>query len=201
MALDLEHYLCGSYPWRVVANLPYSITTPILFRLIENKQFFDCFFLTLQKEVAQRLVAPSSTKEYGALSIAVQMWSEVKILRTIPPQCFYPRPKVTSALVKFVLRRQPAVSVADRALFETLSRGIFQHRRKQLVNSLAFLFPALDKGVISALLREVGIPVTTRPEELSLGALAQITAALCPRLPNAGDVAVKAEVKGQKSGD
>ena len=123
LTLDLDERLPEGQPWRVVANLPYSVTTPILFRLFDHRRYFDSLFLTVQKEVAERLVAGSGTKDYGALSIAVQMWSEVKILRTIPPDCFFPRPEVTSALVRFIFRSEPAVAVADPSLFESLSRG------------------------------------------------------------------------------
>lgn len=182
LTLDLEPYLREGGPWRVVANLPYSITTPILFRLFDFRRYFDLLFLTLQKEVAQRLVAPSGTKEYGALSIAIQMWSEVKVLRLIPPDCFFPRPKVTSALVRFGLRSEPAVPVSDMDFFEFVSRGLFQHRRKQLANSLAFIFSSLDKGAIRSLLTDLGISPTARPEELSLSDLSRLTTTLGSRL-------------------
>ena len=178
LTLDLEAHLSQARSWRVVANLPYSVTTPILFRLLDHRRHFDCLFLTVQKEVAERLVAPSGTKEYGALSIAVQLWSEVTILRTIPAECFFPRPKVTSALVRFGLRSEPAVPVADLELFGTVSHRLFEHRRKQLANSLAYIFPDLDKGTLRAVLSELGIPPTARPEELSLSDLARLANAL-----------------------
>jgi len=178
LTLDLETCLGGARPWRVVANLPYSITTPILFRLFDHRRHFDSLFLTLQKEVAQRIAAPSGTREYGALSVAVQMWSEVKILRRIPPECFFPRPRVTSALVRFDLREEPAFPLSDAGLFESLSRGLFQHRRKQLANSLAYIFPHLDKTTLRDTLMELGFPLTARPEELSLRDLARLANAL-----------------------
>lgn len=143
---------------KVVANLPYSISTPILERLVESEPRPRALVLTLQREVAQRLAAAPRHKDYGALTLFTQLRYHVDLAHVISPRCFYPVPRVESALV-VCLRRDPRVLLAPGAEFHRLVRLGFQQRRKmlrKLVPGAAAVLPAL------------GVPATARAEELSL---------------------------------
>lgn len=148
--------------FKVVANIPYYITTPIIFRLIEAAQKLESMTLTIQKEVAERIVAGPGTKTYGVLSIMVQFRTEPDLKFIIPKEAFRPVPKVDSAVIHMKLRREPAVAVADEALFTRIVKTAFSQRRKTLSNSLKAF------GNIRDILMQAGIDPQRRPETLGL---------------------------------
>ena len=167
----------GDRPYRVAANLPYNVSTPILGRLLAHARegrLCDAT-LMLQKEVADRLVAPPGTRDYGPLAIAMAQQADVTRLFVLPPGAFRPPPKVHSAVVHLVFRPD-RVAVADRARFDALVRHVFTQRRKMLSTSLQ----ALAKGEgadAQRWLREAGIDGQRRAETLTLEEFARLSAA------------------------
>lgn len=152
----------------VVANLPYYITTPILMGLIEKRLPIDRYVTMMQKEVAQRLSANPGTKDYNALSIAVQYFTDAKIALTVPKTVFIPAPNVDSAVVRLDRRIEPAVKVPDETYFMELVHGAFRQRRKTLHNNLSQYFSHLPKAEVSELLESVDIEPSRRAETLSI---------------------------------
>ena len=126
----------GGKPIKVVANLPYYITTPIIMALFEQRIPLDNVTVMVQKEVADRMQSGPGSKDYGALSLAVQYYAEPYIAAYVPPNCFMPRPKVGSAVIRLTLHKEPVVKVKDEALLFRLIRASFNQRRKTLVNGL-----------------------------------------------------------------
>jgi 16S rRNA (adenine1518-N6/adenine1519-N6)-dimethyltransferase len=155
--------------FKVVANIPYYITTPIIFRLIDARKSVQSMTLTIQKEVAERIVAGPGTKDYGVLSIMVQFYAEPELKFVIPKEAFRPVPKVDSAVIHMKLRRKPAVSVQDEAFFKSVVKKAFAQRRKTLSNSL--------KGFkhIKDILIQAGIDPQRRPETLSIEEFGRIS--------------------------
>ncbi len=127
---------CGGKPFKLVANLPYYITTPIVMGLLENHAPVESITVMVQKEVAERMQAKPGTKEYGALSLAVQYYSEPYLVANVPQNCFMPRPDVASAVIRLKVRETPAVPVQNEKLLFQLIRASFNVRRKTLVNGL-----------------------------------------------------------------
>ncbi|MBX5437262.1 MAG: 16S rRNA (adenine(1518)-N(6)/adenine(1519)-N(6))-dimethyltransferase RsmA [Alicyclobacillaceae bacterium] len=171
----------------VVANLPYYVTTPILFRLLEAGVRMDVIVLMVQREVAERLAAHPGSKSYGALSVAVQYRAEVQRLRRVGPGCFLPPPDVESAVVRLRLRSQPAVEVDDDARLFQVVRAAFGTRRKTLRNALRAGL-GLSGDECEALLAEAGIDASRRGETLSLeefAAIANTWGRMRPRDPGA----------------
>lgn len=166
------------YPYKVVANLPYYITTPIIMKLLEEKYQIETMVLMVQKEVGERLRARPGTKEYGALSVAVQYYTEPELVFKVPPGAFRPIPEVASAVMKLKVRKVPLVTPQDETLFFQVVRASFSQRRKTLINALSNFFTKLSKGELTRLLEEVGIEPTVRGEELGLAQFAQIADAL-----------------------
>ncbi len=166
-------------PVRVVGNLPYNVSSPILFRLLATqdggRRFSDAT-LMLQREVADRLVAPPGTGEYGALAIQVALHADVERVLTLPPGAFRPPPKVTSAVVRLRFR-PPAVDVGDPRAFEQVVRGMFLQRRKMLVNALAPVAAARGRSA-AQVLQEAGIDGRRRPETLTLEEVSRLTRAV-----------------------
>ena len=161
--------------YRAVGNLPYNLSTPILFRLIELQQRHNLFAdatIMLQREVADRLVSPPGRKAYGVLTILVGLHATATRLLDLPPGAFRPAPKVRSAVVRLTFGA-PAVRVADPHLFEKVVKGIFGQRRKTLSNSLKGLVRAPE-----AVLAAAGIQSRRRPETLDLAELARLTEAV-----------------------
>jgi 16S rRNA (adenine1518-N6/adenine1519-N6)-dimethyltransferase len=160
---------------RVVGNLPYNVSTPILFRILAmhlaTGRLRDATVM-LQREVADRLVARPGSKSYGILSIALQLDADISMLLTLPPGAFRPVPQVSSAVVRLSFRA-PAVDVHDRGVFETLVRSIFSHRRKTIGNALKSLATARGTDSASAL-RIAGVDPARRPETLHLHELAAV---------------------------
>jgi 16S rRNA (adenine1518-N6/adenine1519-N6)-dimethyltransferase len=172
-------------PVRVVANIPYQITSPLIFRLLGAEGVFDRLCLTVQREVADRLVASPGTKAYGALTLACQYRAVTRTVLRIPPAAFYPAPAVDSALVRMELLPAPAVEVGDEArLFQTI-RAAFGQRRKTLRNALrhAGWSPAEVEEALAA----AGVAGARRGETLSLPEFARISEALPGRAGTAGD--------------
>jgi 16S rRNA (adenine1518-N6/adenine1519-N6)-dimethyltransferase len=154
----------------VVANLPYYVTTPILMKLLEEQLPLRGIVVMLQKEVAERMAANPSTKEYGSLSIAVQYYTEAKTVMIVPKTVFVPQPNVDSAVIRLTKRKEPAVSVLDESFFFEVVRGSFAQRRKTILNNLSHNLSSykFSKDQILESLNEVGIAPVRRGESLSI---------------------------------
>ena len=152
---------------KVVANLPYQISTPLLFHFIELKEFFSTLTLMLQKEVAERMVAPPGGKEYSPLSIFVQLFSDASIRFFIKPSAFFPPPKVESAVVHMAFREKPVVELEDEKWFRKVVKGCFSYRRKTLVNALKHSELSLPES-IELKMEAIGIDPRRRPETLTI---------------------------------
>ena len=163
-------------PIKVVANLPYYITTPIIMGLFESHVPIDSITIMVQKEVADRMQEGPGSKEYGALSLAVQYYANPEIVVNVPPSCFMPQPKVGSAVIRLTRHEQPPVDVENETLMFQLIRASFNQRRKTLANGLNN-FPGLNVGkeVIQQCIEELGVPVTVRGEALSLEQFAKLS--------------------------
>ena len=161
---------------KVVANLPYYITTPIVMSLLENHLPVESITIMVQKEVAQRMQAGPGTKDYGALSLAVQYYADTYIAANVPPNCFMPRPKGGSGVIRLTVRKEAEVEVADEKLMFSLIRAAFNQRRKTLVNAVTN-FPGLDytKEDIEKALAGLGISEKIRGEALSLQQFADLS--------------------------
>ncbi|MBW2056013.1 MAG: ribosomal RNA small subunit methyltransferase A [Deltaproteobacteria bacterium] len=184
LKVDLEE-VCRSSGRRVkiVANLPYQISTPLLRRFIGLRHLISSMVLMLQKEVALRIVAKPRTRQYGALSVFLQLYTTPSIEMVLPPRCFFPRPKVDSALVRFSVNRAPRVEIHDERSFERVVRVSFGHRRKTLKNALRTILPSdLFTCKIEKLMEEVGIDPGRRAETMSLDDFARLTDGLIPYL-------------------
>jgi 16S rRNA (adenine1518-N6/adenine1519-N6)-dimethyltransferase len=157
-------------PFKVVANIPYYITTPIIFRLFEARKNLKSMTLTIQKEVAQRIVGKPNTKDYGILSIAVQYYSKPELKFIIPKGAFRPVPKVDSAVIHIKILEKPSVTVADEKLFFRIVKTAFAQRRKMLTNALKPISKDIKDLLISA-----GIEPNRRAETLSIEEFARLT--------------------------
>ena len=164
---------------KVVANLPYNISTPVLFRLLESRLLFSHFTLMLQREVAERIIASPGGKDYGPLAIFTQLYTSPKIMMQVPPEAFYPRPKVESALVRFEILERPRVSINDDGFFQKVVRASFAKRRKTLLNALTGSSLSLGpKDKVAAALEAIGIDPRRRAETLNLGEFQRLAEAL-----------------------
>lgn len=184
LKVDLAQYIAEfknpDLPIKVVANLPYYITTPILMHLIESGIPFSEFVVMMQKEVADRISAQPNTKSYGSLSIAVQYYMTAKVAFIVPRTVFVPAPNVDSAILKMVRRDQPAVEVQDEKFFFKVSKASFVHRRKTLWNNLTSYFGKSEetKGKLTAALERADLSPSVRGEALSLEEFARLADAL-----------------------
>lgn len=166
----------GGKPIKVVANLPYYITTPIIMGLFESGVPIDNITVMVQREVADRMKEGPGSKDYGALSLAVQYYAEPEIVANVPPNCFIPRPNVGSAVIRLTRHKEMPVEVKDPALMFKIIRASFNQRRKTLQNGLGNA-PELPytKEQIAAAIAEMGLTPTIRGEALSLAQFAQLS--------------------------
>ena len=184
LKVDLAQYIAEfknpDLPIKVVANLPYYITTPILMHLIESGIPFSEFVVMMQREVADRISAQPNTKAYGSLSIAVQYYMTAKVAFVVPRTVFVPAPNVDSAILKMVRRDQPAVAVQDEKFFFKVSKASFVHRRKTLWNNLTSHFGKTEetKAKLTAALEQAELSPSVRGEALSLEEFARLADAL-----------------------
>ena len=163
-------------PIKVVANLPYYITTPIIMGLFESHVPVSSITVMVQKEVADRMQTGPGSKEYGALSLAVQYYAEPKIVANVPPNCFMPRPKVGSAVICLTRHQNPPVTTLDEKLMFRLIRASFNQRRKTLSNSLknSQELP-YSREEVEAAITECGLPLNIRGEALTLEQFARLS--------------------------
>ena len=180
LAQHIQNFKNPDLPIKVVANLPYYITTPILMHLIESGIPFSEFVVMMQKEVADRISAQPNTKAYGSLSIAVQYYMTAKVAFIVPRTVFVPAPNVDSAILKMVRRPEPAVAVEDEKFFFKVSKASFTHRRKTLWNNLTGYFGKTEeiKDKLTKALDQAGLSPSVRGEALSLEEFASLTDAL-----------------------
>ena len=162
-------------PIKVVANLPYYITTPIIMGLFESGVPIDNITVMVQKEVAERMQAGPGTKDYGALSLAVQYYAQPYIAANVPPNCFIPRPGVGSAVIRLTRHEKPPVEVTDPGLMFDLIRASFNQRRKTLQNSINNAQNLnFTKEQVAAAIADLGLPAAVRGESLTLEQFAQL---------------------------
>ena len=162
---------------RIVGNIPYNITTPILFHILDHRNALVDATLMVQKEVARRIVALPNTKDYGILSVFSQLLADAKLLFDVSPNAFFPKPKVTSSVVHLVMRKRPRYALDDEQFFRRMVRSIFGKRRKTLRNSLLYFvegekIPMPDPSRVGDLRR--------RPENLTIEELVQLSNFLSP---------------------
>jgi 16S rRNA (adenine1518-N6/adenine1519-N6)-dimethyltransferase len=158
--------------FRIVGNIPYHLTSPILFTVIDHiSEITDCTFM-VQREVGQRIVAKPRTKEYGILSVLSRFYSSPRILFDVSPECFYPKPRVTSSVLQLQLFAKPRFTINEH-LFRTIVRTTFGKRRKTLRNSLSYL--PYDEQAIKSILADIKFPLDKRPEELTTDDFVELT--------------------------
>ena len=163
-------------PIKVVANLPYYITTPIIMGLFESHVPVDSITVMVQKEVADRMQTGPGSKDYGALSLAVQYYAKPEIVANVPPNCFMPRPKVGSAVIRLTRHQNPPVTAKDEKLMFRIIRASFNQRRKTLVNGLKNSQELnYTKEQVESAITECGLPLNIRGEALTLEQFAKLS--------------------------
>ncbi|MBN1475027.1 MAG: ribosomal RNA small subunit methyltransferase A [Syntrophaceae bacterium] len=162
---------------KVIGNVPYNISSPVIFHLLSYRSVISDFTLMLQKEVVERLVAPPDNKTYGVPSVLLQMYAEVEKLFDVPASCFYPRPKVESSIIRGIFRQMPLVELADEAFFSRLVKAAFAQRRKTLLNNLkrATLMANVPEEKIREALDEARIDGRRRGETLSVAEFGKLS--------------------------
>ena len=168
----------GGKPLKVVANLPYYVTTPILMELLKKKELFESITVMVQKEVAERVCAEPGSKECGAITYAVQYYADPEVVLDVPPSSFIPRPEVDSCVLRLTAYKEPPVE-ADEELMFALIRAAFNQRRKTLANALAngldYHGKRISRGAAAAAITSLGLPETVRGERLSLAEFAALS--------------------------
>ncbi len=167
MALTQAFQLTEIPPYKVCANIPYNITTPILFQLLEDCPHMNSAILMMQKEVGQRILASPGSKEYGRLTVAASYHAKVEQVLNVSHNCFYPRPEVDSIVLKFTPQRYTEIMLKEEKLFKQLLNAAFQQRRKTILNISAGFYQ-IGKAEMEAKLHELGLEANLRPENLSL---------------------------------
>ena len=165
LKLNLYELMQGKI-WKIAANLPYYITTPILIYLIQTELPISIFVFMMQKEVAARIMASPGTKDYGALTLAIQFYCTAEIVMDVPPSSFIPKPAVMSTVLKLKKRKEPAVKVKDKKLFFSMVKIAFGQRRKVFTNALKA--GGINKTMIDEILRRTQIDGTRRGETFSM---------------------------------
>jgi 16S rRNA (adenine1518-N6/adenine1519-N6)-dimethyltransferase len=164
---------------KLVANLPYNIATPVISNLLLTKHVPHSMTVTIQKELAERIIAPPSTKDYSALSVWIQSQCTAEIVRLMPPSVFWPAPKVTSAVLKIVVDPERRAKIADLQFFHQIIKALFLHRRKFLrANVVAALKHHLDKSQVDELFESLGFAADTRTEQLDVDTLIKLADAI-----------------------
>jgi 16S rRNA (adenine1518-N6/adenine1519-N6)-dimethyltransferase len=156
---------------RVIGNIPYNITSPILFHILDNRIHVSDATLMMQKEVARRLVAKPNTKDYGILAVFCQLFADVELLFDVSPSCFFPQPKVTSSVVRLRILPSPRFQLNDEMFFRKMVRAIFGKRRKTLRNSLGYFLDAMSTTLAE-------FDLMKRPEQLSIEELVELANSL-----------------------
>lgn len=159
---------------KVVSNLPYSISSPILIRLLEKRELYSLIVIMIQREVGERIAAKPGGKDYGSLSVLLQTYMEVTIGLSVPSDAFWPKPKVESVVIKLIPLDRPRIKITHEKLFNKVVRAAFSTRRKILGNALSSIFP---KDRLNSILDSSGIDRTRRAETLSIEEFARITEA------------------------
>ncbi|PPK48822.1 16S rRNA (adenine(1518)-N(6)/adenine(1519)-N(6))-dimethyltransferase RsmA [Clostridium algidicarnis] len=172
LKIDYNEIIGEETKVKLVANLPYYLTTPIIARLLNGKYDFQSLTVMIQKEVADRIHAKPSTKEYGALSLLVQYYCDTSVIRTVSPTCFLPRPKVDSIIIRLDRLSKPRVEVTNEELFFKIIRSSFNMRRKTLPNGLKVL--GFSKELIEQAFKSSNIDVMRRGETLSIEEFAML---------------------------
>jgi 16S rRNA (adenine1518-N6/adenine1519-N6)-dimethyltransferase len=178
LEIDFEKILSENQNWKVVANLPYHITSPVLFKLFENRILFESATLMVQKEVAQRMVARTATKDYGILSVFSQFYAESKILFDVSKHVFFPKPKVISAVIRLEFNKPVLLSESEEKVFRQVVKGSFNQRRKMLRNSLL----AIPDLVFD--LNKIHFDLSQRPEQLSVPDFIELTKQIVGQVGN-----------------
>ena len=171
LKVDLRELFQGSGV-KVVSNLPYSVSTPILIKLLESRDMFSSLVLMLQLEVGERIASGPGSKKYGSISVLLQTYFDISLEFKVPPSAFWPRPKVYSVVLKMVPLKSPRADIADEQLYEKVIRAAFSSRRKMLGNSLQSAFP---KDTVQKALEASGIDPKRRAETLSIEEFAILT--------------------------
>jgi 16S rRNA (adenine1518-N6/adenine1519-N6)-dimethyltransferase len=175
LKVDFAELLVPEQPlWKVVANLPYNISTPVLFRFLEERHRFSRLVLMLQKEVGERLSAPPDCGDYGITTVLFGLWFKIRREFIVPPGCFHPPPKVDSVIISLVPRETPLAPVVDQALFEVVVKAAFGQRRKTLSNCLKSANIATTEQLTLAL-DNAGINGQRRGETLSIEEFAKLS--------------------------
>ena len=176
----------GGRPIKVVANLPYYITTPIIMGLFESHVPIDSITIMVQKEVADRMKTGPGSKDYGALSLAVQYYAKPELVANVPPNCFMPRPRVGSAVIRLTRHAEVPVQAEDEKLMFQMIRASFNQRRKTLVNGLGNA-PELHipKEITTEVLEEMGLSASVRGEALTLAQFAELSNRILEKRKNA----------------
>ena len=172
-----ELYRQGHQQLKVVANLPYQISTPLLFGFIESRDLFSTLTLMLQREVAERMIASPGGKDYGPLSIFTQSVSDLSIQFYIKPSAFFPPPKVESAVIRMVWKERPLVRGEEEGWFKKVVKGCFGYRRKRLINALRHADLVLPED-LEKRIEKIGIDSQRRPETLTIQEFARLADAL-----------------------
>ncbi len=178
LKIDFEQlYDQANQPLKGVANLPYQISTPLLFRFIESRDLFSSLTLMLQREVAERMMASPGGKDYGPLSIFIQSASVLSIPFYIKPSAFFPPPKVESAVVHMIWKEVPRMASEEEEWFKKVVKGCFSYRRKRLSNALKYADIDLPQD-LEQRMRRIGIDLQSRPETLSIEEFVRLAIAL-----------------------
>ncbi|MCT4606996.1 MAG: 16S rRNA (adenine(1518)-N(6)/adenine(1519)-N(6))-dimethyltransferase RsmA [Marinisporobacter sp.] len=185
LKLDIHKLIeekCEGKAVKVIANLPYYVTTPIIMKFLEERVPLKNMVVMIQKEVADRMQAEPKTKEYGSLSVAVQYYSEPQIITKVPRSVFIPQPKVESTVIRLRVLQEPRVQVKDEKILFSIVRAAFGKRRKTLLNALSNSPLQVDKEILKKVLENSGIEGNRRGETLTIEEFAKIADTFCESL-------------------